>query len=715
MFMLEAFENHSVNQIGSFLKALAFSDREPVKTDSDDVFQAFEQLYATQPTGTPEPEPMVEDPTEPINVPLNQPPPNTNHAHDNHVRFTLDDVKPYQWNERFFEFKAWMIADNELYDLKSIFKRFLACLTGRLHDWHEALQEYRQLQLQQCPSIDAFLGTIYNEFVGTPDKFEEICKAEFMGFKCCSLQAKDLERHYDRMSKIFYIIGGLDDANLKQIFFQSFPDALVAEAAKTLKMQKLEVKNLSIGRIYEHLTDSVERICNHKQLMEDMAKTQKMLKTACNKDHWKIKCKNKEGCDCSEHKKAYKKKHKNKSSSKWHKSDPFQNALSSHIVPDIKEPFCKPFKFNDSPSHSVPTLPHCLPVIYSLTQIMSSSKASSSSSSSKSFPHPFQFSDFEKALDPMTTIALLPEEIQKEVAHHAIHLRAKDQVIKYLELLLEKHGLVFRASKLPEIFIRSFLVVTEKKSRFYDILPNSISFLQSITVLSARDCNISDGDIQMEIGNLSSLKTLDFGANIFCFLPNSLNLLSKQDQLAVDRCRNLKSLPELLPNIKVVTMDDCISIERLPDLSNSKKSILFNPQRCSFVASHNMLKFNSVKRLRISPQSGEHIHVYFEIAPSASIVVKMCQLQLFRRTPYTRRFSVDKMKGRKYGFDLAELSCRLANKDEDPKMMIMEDEDQIINNKRDTKYIHLSDDRVADNFLIKIVNTEQVLEDVHGS
>ncbi|KAM7466185.1 hypothetical protein LguiB_013747 [Lonicera macranthoides] len=84
---------------------------------------------------------------------------------------------------------------------------------------------------------------------------------------------------------------------------------------------------------------------------------------------------------------------------------------------------------------------------------------------------------------------------------------------------------------------------------------------------------------------------------------NSLNLLSKLDQLAVDRCWNLKSLPELPPNIKVVIMDDCISMERIPDLSNSKKSILFNPQRCSFVASHNMLKFNSVKSLRISPQS----------------------------------------------------------------------------------------------------------------
>ncbi|KAM7466197.1 hypothetical protein LguiB_013759 [Lonicera macranthoides] len=134
-------------------------------------------------------------------------------------------------------------------------------------------------------------------------------------------------------------------------------------------------------------------------------------------------------------------------------------------------------------------------------------------------------------------------------------------------------------------------------------LPNSISWLQSLTMLCARHCNLSDGDIPMEIGSLSSLKTLDFGRNIFCFLPDSLNLLSKLDQLAVDLCRNLKSVPELPPNIRVVSVDGCESIERLPDLSSSKKSIFFNLNICRFVASNNMLKSNSVWRLRIDPRS----------------------------------------------------------------------------------------------------------------
>ncbi|KAM7466189.1 hypothetical protein LguiB_013751 [Lonicera macranthoides] len=320
--------------------------------------------------------------------------------------------------------------------------------------------------------------------------------------------------------------------------------------------------------------------------------------------------------------------------------------------------------------------------------------------------------------------------------------------------------------------------------------------VKSLTVLCANNYNVSDGDIPMEIGILSSLTTLDFGKNIFCFLPDcSLNLLSKLEQLVIDQCESLKSLPELPPNIKVISMDNCVSIERQPDVSRSKKSILFNLQKCSFVASNNMLESNYVYTdhvgfpcrfikeyvipyvplnaedyyelkflaayeakkdlaayeakkdgrveisirtvgflkiyylscfespncgnysivsripfgpIPLSPRSGinggECIHVVFEIAPSACIVVKMCQLQLFRRTHYTSGFSVEKIPEREYGCFLVE---KVAS-----SRLIMEDEDQMINNRRDTEYIHLVDDVVANNFFIKIVDTAQVLKDV---
>ncbi|KAM7488714.1 hypothetical protein LguiB_026198 [Lonicera macranthoides] len=71
-------------------QTLAFADREPIKTDSDDLFSSFEQLYSAQPSGSqPHPtetnEPIIEDPLEAFAVPnVNPAPPQSNHAHDNH-------------------------------------------------------------------------------------------------------------------------------------------------------------------------------------------------------------------------------------------------------------------------------------------------------------------------------------------------------------------------------------------------------------------------------------------------------------------------------------------------------------------------------------------------------------------------------------------------------------------------------------------------------
>lgn len=127
------------------------------------------------------------------------------------------------------------------------------------------------------------MALVYNEFVGTPIRHTDIARDEFLNMKCYSLELKDLERHYDLMSKQFYILGGIDDLNLKQVFFHSFPDSLVTEAKKLFKLQKLELKDLTIANIYEHLIDYVKRMCNQHKFFEDLQITSKMLAAACNK------------------------------------------------------------------------------------------------------------------------------------------------------------------------------------------------------------------------------------------------------------------------------------------------------------------------------------------------------------------------------------------------------------------------------------------------
>ncbi|KAM7462130.1 hypothetical protein LguiA_030251 [Lonicera macranthoides] len=143
-------------------------------------------------------------------------------------------------------------------------------------------------------------------------------------------------------------------------------------------------------------------------------------------------------------------------------------------------------------------------------------------------------------------------------------------------------------------------------------LPNSVSSLQCLTELRARDCNISDGDIPVDIGRLSLLKILDLGSNIFRFLPDGLTLLSKLEELVVDGCQSLQSVPKLPPNVRLVNMDNCTSVERLPDFSDGKlpdlsdgqKYIFFRLDNCNSLAErHNMVTFNNLNELIIKRNS----------------------------------------------------------------------------------------------------------------
>lgn len=52
------------------------------------------------------------------------------------------------------------------------------------------------------------------------------------------------------MSKMFYLLGGMDDPNLKQAFLNSLPEPLSNEAHKLLKTKGIGLQNASLGEIY---------------------------------------------------------------------------------------------------------------------------------------------------------------------------------------------------------------------------------------------------------------------------------------------------------------------------------------------------------------------------------------------------------------------------------------------------------------------------------
>nr|GEX05136.1 putative reverse transcriptase domain-containing protein [Tanacetum cinerariifolium] len=163
--------------------------------------------------------------------------------------FTFDDLTPSKWHERRIKMLTWCTAKLQYYTIDVVIKRFLTRFQGRLRDWYHSLGEYRQLQIQQSISLEAFMSIIYSEFIGGLWEHTSHAREEFLKMKCCSFQKKDLEKYYDRMSQRFYCLNGVDDVNLKQVFLNSFPESLGNEAYQDLEARNVTIAQTILGEL----------------------------------------------------------------------------------------------------------------------------------------------------------------------------------------------------------------------------------------------------------------------------------------------------------------------------------------------------------------------------------------------------------------------------------------------------------------------------------
>lgn len=96
------------------------------------------------------------------------------------------------------------------------------------------------------------MAFIHNEFLGEATHQTTIVREEFFSMKCWFFKRKDLERHYNIMSKRFYLLKGMDDPNLKQAFLNSLSNPLGNEAFKLMETKRFAVQTASLGEIYQN-------------------------------------------------------------------------------------------------------------------------------------------------------------------------------------------------------------------------------------------------------------------------------------------------------------------------------------------------------------------------------------------------------------------------------------------------------------------------------
>ncbi|XP_023909134.1 disease resistance protein RPV1 isoform X2 [Quercus suber] len=115
------------------------------------------------------------------------------------------------------------------------------------------------------------------------------------------------------------------------------------------------------------------------------------------------------------------------------------------------------------------------------------------------------------------------------------------------------------------ILLPSFLYYSlPTSSNSVGLLLPSLSGLHSLTYLRISDCDL--WSIPDDIGCLFSLEILNLSGNNFVSLPKSMSQLYNLRGLYLEGCKRLQSLENVPSTIYFVIANDCISLERLPEL-----------------------------------------------------------------------------------------------------------------------------------------------------
>ncbi|KAH9680140.1 hypothetical protein KPL71_026434 [Citrus sinensis] len=295
-------------------------------SDSEKSYADITKILMAQPDQptqgqTSHTEPYVDIPSEveeemPESSATNQSPPTqtnpSSQKSSNGPWFTFDDLPSHKWRDRLNEMSAWI--DLQMLrpgaTTQSVLREFATRFTGALRDWFDSLGQYRQLQFVDLPEVSSALAVLHDQFLGDPSAVFEAARRDYLNMKCCSLNAKDLDFHYKRMSLLFYKLNGFNEPTLKHVFLASLPEELQPNIQTQLTASNLSLDNISLGKIFQLAKTCLDKLCEQKQFFKELLKDKEPFRSACKKPYLQIKCHKKKDCDCSSKKKRHFRKFK---------------------------------------------------------------------------------------------------------------------------------------------------------------------------------------------------------------------------------------------------------------------------------------------------------------------------------------------------------------------------------------------------------------------
>nr|KYP46764.1 polyprotein [Cajanus cajan] len=188
-----------------------------------------------------------------------------------------------------------MKGDTESY---KIIEEFGCRMTGILKEWYANLGPVGQNTFHELGNTSAVLGALHEEFIGDGALTDRKIRQEFFEMKCCSLKMKDLDKHYLRMLKRFYLLNGLNDPSLKSTYVSSLPVEIQPELARMAAAMNKDFTGLTMGRIHQMTQEAVDKLCRQHEYFSNMLKDKGKYAKACRKPFLEIKCKDKDRCHC---------------------------------------------------------------------------------------------------------------------------------------------------------------------------------------------------------------------------------------------------------------------------------------------------------------------------------------------------------------------------------------------------------------------------------